>query len=246
MAIPTPSFTTPEQPGRWYRGGIALAGFLLLAFLSRAATFGHPDLYVDETFYFAAGVEMLHGAIPFVDIWDRKPPGHFLLFAGIAAISDQFVTYQIVAAIFAGATAFVICRAARHLCGALAAGFGGATYLFSIYAFNGYGGQSAVFYNLFVALAALLLLTSLSRMEERGTALRIGMAMLCAGLAVAIKTSAVFEAAFFGLFAAATQIRARMPLSVTIRRIMVWALLALLPSAAFALWYFLHGYWDEY
>ena len=246
MAIPTPSFTTPEQPGRWYRGGIALAGFLLLAFLSRAATFGHPDLYVDETFYFAAGVEMLHGAIPFVDIWDRKPPGHFLLFAGIAAISDQFVTYQIVAAIFAGATAFVICRAARHLCGALAAGFGGATYLFSIYAFNGYGGQSAVFYNLFVALAALLLLASLSRMEERGTALRIGIAMLCAGLAVAIKTSAVFEAAFFGLFAAATQIRARMPLSVTIRRIMVWALLALLPSAAFALWYFLHGYWDEY
>ncbi len=246
MAIPIPSLTTPGQPDRWYREGIALSGFLLLAFLSRAATFGHPDLYVDETFYFAAGVEMLHGAIPFVDIWDRKPPGHFLLFAGIAAISDQFVTYQIVAAFFAGATAFVIYRAARHLCRALAAGFGGAVYLVSIYAFNGYGGQSAVFYNLFVAVAALLLLTSQPRIEERGSALRFGMAMLCAGLAVAIKTSAVFEAAFFGLFAAAAQIRARMALPVTIRRIMIWALLALLPSMAFALWYLLQGYWDEY
>jgi hypothetical protein len=232
--------------GSWREWVAAIIGFMALAFLSRIATFGHPDLYVDETFYFAAGVEVLHGAVPFVDVWDRKPPGHFLLFAGIAAISDWFVTYQIVAAIFAGTTAFVIYRAARHLAKPLAAATAGGVYLLTIYAFNGYGGQSAVFYNLFMALAGASLMAAAPRIAERRATIMVCFAMLCAGLAVSIKTTAVFEAAFFGLYAAAAQLKTGRSVRTSLLRIAAWALIALLPTLAFALWYYARGYWDEY
>ena len=225
---------------------VTLIGFMALAFLSRIATFGHPDLYVDETFYFAAGVEVLHGAVPFVDVWDRKPPGHFLLFAGIAAISDWFVTYQIVAAIFAGTTAFVIYNAARRLAEPAAAATAGVVYLLTIYAFNGYGGQSAVFYNLFTALAGSALMVAIPRIAEWRAVITICFAMLCAGLAISIKTTAVFEAAFFGFYAAAAQLKTGQSLRISLARISAWALIALLPTLAFALWYYAKGYWDEY
>ena len=42
----------------------ALIGLLLLVFalITLISTFGHPDLHIDEAFYFAAGVEMVYGA----------------------------------------------------------------------------------------------------------------------------------------------------------------------------------------
>ena len=57
--------------GRW-----ALLGLLL-----RGATLGYPIIHIDEQFYLLVGDRMLHGAVPFVDIWDRKPIGLFLIYA---------------------------------------------------------------------------------------------------------------------------------------------------------------------
>ena len=87
---------------------------ILVALGLRMATFGNPNLFVDEAFYFAAGIEMTQGALPFVDIWDRKPLGHFALYWAMAAISYDPIVYQIVAAIFAGFTASLIWEMARR------------------------------------------------------------------------------------------------------------------------------------
>ena len=226
----------------------ALIGLLLLVFalVTRIATFGHPDLHIDETFYFAAGVEMVHGAIPYVDVWDRKPPGHFLLFGALAAISDWYVTYQIAATIFAAATALTIYGMARRLTSRGPALLGAGTYLTAICLFHGHGGQSPVFYNLFIAAAAALSLASIPRFESRPAQRAVALAMLLAGIAITIKTTAVFEAMFLGLFAAGLQIGTAGIGRTTMLRILGWIALGLLPSALFAAWYAMSGYWDEY
>lgn len=225
-----------------------LVGLVLVAasFLTRATGLGHPDLNVDETFYFAAGLEVLQGAVPFVDVWDRKPPGHFLLFTAIAAISNWFVTYQIVAALFAAATAGAIYYGARVFASRTASMAGAVIYLLSLCLFDGVGGQSAVFYNAFMAAAGVMLLTSMPNAVGSKSQWRIAIAMALAGIAITIKTTAVFEAVFFGIFVASVQIRSHGLTLPTVRRIAGWAALGAAPSAAFAAWYWAHGYWDEY
>ncbi|MBX7500119.1 hypothetical protein K3181_01515 [Qipengyuania sp. YG27] len=225
---------------------IAAVALLALAFITRFATFGHPDLHVDETFYFASGVEVAKGAIPFVDVWDRKPPGHFLLFAAIALLSNDYLAYQIAAMLFACATALAVYALARTLVAHWQALAGGAIYLLSLCLFNGQGGQSPVFYNLFMALAGAMLLAALPRFDGRGGGILVAGAMLLAGVALTIKTTALFEALYFGLFAAAFQIRSAGLGRATVLRVARWAALGALPTAAFALWYALYGYWDEY
>ena len=53
---------------------------LFAAVCVRALTFGNPIVHVDEEFYFVTAQRMLEGAIPYVDVWDRKPIGLFLLY----------------------------------------------------------------------------------------------------------------------------------------------------------------------
>ncbi len=225
---------------------IAALVLLLVALLTRAATFGHPDLYVDEAFYFAAGVETQHGAIPYVDVWDRKPPGHFLLFAFIAGISEWYVTYQLAAMLFAAATAWTIYAAARRFATASGAIMGATTYLLAICLFNGHGGQSPVFYNLFVAIAGALTISAVDAKRAAASARPLALAMLMAGIAITIKTTAVFEAIYFGLFAVVAQVRRHGIGQLTAVRIAAWMALGALPTILFALWYAAHGYWDEY
>ena len=77
--------------------------------------FGNPVIHVDEQYYLLVGDRMLHGALPYVDIWDRKPLGLFLIFAAIRLLAgDGIMQYQIVATLFAAATALLIARIGAH------------------------------------------------------------------------------------------------------------------------------------
>lgn len=245
-AVESQGSGTVIRPFTVREGALAALSLLLVAVVTRMSTFGHPDLYVDETFYFAAGIETLRGAVPFVDVWDRKPPGHFLLFTLVAAISDWYVTYQIVATAFAGATAWVVYRTARLFASPAGAAMGAVTYLMAICLFNGHGGQSAVFYNLFIALSAFLVVLATNEGSTVKASYSVASAMMLAGIAITIKTTAVFEAAFFGLFAAGMLVRQSGINLPTLGRIAMWMALGLLPTLLFAAWYFAKGYWDEY
>lgn len=60
---------------------------LIAAFVTRGALFGNPLVHSDEGFYPLVGDRMMHGAWPFVDIFDRKPVGLFLIFAAIRSVA---------------------------------------------------------------------------------------------------------------------------------------------------------------
>src|SRR3546814_12959168 len=105
---PSPSLSTG---GRRNIARIATAVILVAAaFALRGRYFGIPHLHVDEQFYLLVGARILnHGAIPYVDIWDRKPVSLFLLYAGIRLLGGVgLVQSLVVATLFAAAKAILI------------------------------------------------------------------------------------------------------------------------------------------
>ena len=182
----------------------AAAVITIAAFAIRAVQFGNPLIQVDENFYLLVGDRMWQGALPYVDIWDRKPIGLFLIFAAIRLLGGVgIIQYQIVATLFAAGTAFLIARIAARTAGIVAATAAGIFYILLIGLVGGSGGQAPVFYNLFVAGAALLSLSAQALEPSEASAKRIRrigcLAMLLLGIAIQIKYTVVFEGVFFGL-----------------------------------------------
>lgn len=176
---------------------------LLAAVAARAITFGSPLLHVDEEFYFVTAMRMVEGAIPYVDVWDRKPVGLFLIYTPAAALGVPLGiwAYQAMALACVVGTALLIARMADK------AGFGAGAlpaailYILFLNFADGQGGQAPVFYNLLVAGAFALVVPEPG--ERAGDARRLGkdvLALLLVGLAMQVKYSAVFEGMFLGLW----------------------------------------------
>jgi hypothetical protein len=186
------------------KGVVLLLVLLAFAVLVRARDFGNPSIHVDEQYYLLVGDRMLHGAVPYLDIWDRKPIGLFLLFMGMRMLpGDALLAYQLTATLFAALTGGVILLGARRLgattLGAVAAG---CAYILWLSFLSGRGGQSPVYYNLLMAIGGYLTLClpELARRRAIGRIVASGaVACLLAGLAIQVKYTPMVEGAFFGL-----------------------------------------------
>ena len=201
MAAPTA--TCWRRAGWSWNRWAGVAVIMLAAVVLRGWDVGNPVIHVDEQYYLLVGDRLLHGAVPYVDIWDRKPIGLFLLFAAIRLLpGDGIVAYQLVAMVVAAASAVAVAAGGRMLGasrrGALA---GGIAYLVLLELLGGRGGQAPVFYNLPMLIAALLTI-GLPELAARGAIRRIvasgAIACLAAGIAIQIKYTAAVEGAFFG------------------------------------------------
>ena len=233
------------------RSRLAMAlGLLLLAIVLRGADFGNPVIHVDEQFYLLVGERMHQGLLPYLDIWDRKPIGLFVLYAAIAALpGDGVLAYQLVATLFVAATAFAVAIGAGRL-GARPRGMWAAAIAVLLWTslLGGRGGQAPVFYNLPVVLAALLTLR-VPRLAAPGALLGNGLVVcLLAGLAIQIKYLPAIEGAWFGLvhlwFA-----RTRMRPVALLGAALLWIGAGLLPTMLAIGWYAglgeqaLHAFW---
>ncbi len=185
-----------------HRSPAAVAALLLLVAVAlRVADFGNPVIHVDEQYYLLVGDRLAQGALPYVDVWDRKPIGLFALYALFAALpGDGIVAYQLGATLAAALTAYVVFRAAgavgANRVGALAAA---GAYLVWLSLLGGRGGQAPVFYNLPVAAAAWLAIRLPTRASTGAIVTSGFVACLFCGLAIQIKPTAAFEGAFVGL-----------------------------------------------
>ncbi|OAN66016.1 hypothetical protein A7X12_14710 [Sphingomonas sp. TDK1] len=224
----------------------ALLLFVLVAIALRAHDFGNPVIHVDEQYYLLVGDRMLHGALPYVDFWDRKPLGLFLLFAGMRLLpGDGILAYQLSATLFAALTAGLIALSARRL-GASRIGViaGGCAYLLWLGYLSGRGGQSPVFYNLFMAAAGWLTLrlpALAAARNGRAIVLQGAAACLLAGLAIQTKYTPVVEGAFFGLAHLWYLQRAETKTPQLAGAALLWALLGLTPTLAAIAWYHAQG-----
>jgi hypothetical protein len=210
----------------------AIVVLAAITLLTRGWIFGNPVFSLDEQFYLFVGDRMLDGQLPYVDIWDRKPIGLFLIYELAALLPHPVLAYQLLATVCAGLTAWVLFLLARRYASFGAALAGAAAYPAWLLVYAGIGGQSPVFYNLPMALAAVWTLAKYSQPDDRWLT-RDGCAiMLLAGLSMQIKYSAVFEGVFFGLSLLWTGWRAGRRLPRLAGDGAIWIAVALIPTLA--------------
>jgi hypothetical protein len=220
----------------------------LVALAARCITFGNPVLDADESFYLVTAQSMLHGALPYVDIWDRKPVGLFLIYLLPALFkgAGAYIAYQLLALLFVIVTGLLIARLAERAgwrAGALPAAL---AYILWINLADGQGGQAPVFYNLFMAGAALAV-TNVMAEARPGRRLACGLAaMLLTGISLQIKYTVVFEGVFFGSFLLFQEWRLKTHFPRIIFRGVILAATALIPTAIVTAVYAGLGYFDAF
>ncbi|MFN3435378.1 MAG: hypothetical protein ACK4ZY_13390 [Sphingomonas sp.] len=223
----------------WLKTGLILSA---VALALRLSDIGNPLVDIDEQMYLLVGQRMWDGAIPYVDIWDRKPIGLFLIYAASQLLpGDPIVAYHLVALAAATATAGLIAHFVRRLgspAGALPAGM---VYLVWLELAGGRGGQSPVFYTLLVVAAAMLTWQTLYEQRRHGTA-----AMLLIGVALQIKPTCVFEGALLGAALLLASWRRHRTVMRVVADALLYATAALAPTAAAGLAYGAIGYADAW
>lgn len=230
----------------WADTRVAFVVLLVVALALKATSFGDNDRHVDETFYFLVGQRMHEGLLPYVDVWDRKPLGLFLIYYLIAGLSTSVWAYQIAACLSSGCTAFLVSRIAARWAGPVPGLYGGLAYLLMLAPFEGNTGQAPDFYNPLIA-GAVLLVARETECLSRGVVRRsVWGAMALCGLALTIKPTVVFESAFLGLWVVGTLVRARASIGRLVATIALAVVLGVLPSLLIAAFYWHSGHWAEF
>lgn len=223
------------------------AAILLAALVIRFPAFGDPNYHIDEGFYLLVGERMRDGLLPYVDIWDRKPFGLFLLYAAIATLGGaSMAAVHLAAGICAAATAVLLATVARRWVAPLPAVLAAIAYLTGLEALAGGGGQSPVFYNLPIAAMALLTLKAgEARTLPRFRAPALA-AVLCGGVALTIKQTSLAECLFFGGVLAFRAHRLAPGRAVALRETALLAALGALPSLGCLAFHAAIGHQAEY
>ncbi len=225
---------------------IVLALFAV-ALATRAGRIGDPTIQVDEQFYLLVADRMWHGALPYVDIWDRKPILLFLIYAALRPLSpDGIVAYQIGALLIATATAFVIVLIAQRVANPVGALLAGMAYLLYLPVLGGAGGQTPVFYNMFMAIGALEVIRAGEAPDTAGIWRHGLRSMLWAGLAIQVKYTAAIDGVAFGLWLIVLLMRRNCAYASIAARAAIWAGVALVPTLLAAGFYVLIGHGHEF
>lgn len=231
----------------------SLAAVLMAALITiavRWAGIGDLVAHGDEQFYLLVGDHMLNrGAVPYEDIWDRKPVGLFLLYAGIRLLGGEgIVQYQIVALLAVAATSGIMAVWIQRHSGWIGAIAAVLLYNGLLVSHLGFGGQAEVFLNLLI-VAAGWLVHGLIAQEAAGPRRWIvtgGAAMLLCGLAIQVKPTAVLPGGFLGLALLWGARRAGLGWRWLAGLGGVWIVLALLPTLLVVLTYAAMGLLDQW
>ncbi|MDE2302682.1 MAG: glycosyltransferase family 39 protein [Sphingomonadales bacterium] len=180
--------------------GLALMFALTLA--TRLPFLGHPAADFDEQLYSLIGQRMRLGAIPYVDLWDRKPPGLFALFWLAHAIGgDGPAAYQGLGLLACLGGALCVWRLARRMTGPGTAAFASGLYPLLMALYGSESGQSEVFFTPLLAGMALLLVRAEEAAHARRALQLCLVAMAMGGLVLQVKYTALAQCLFFGLAA---------------------------------------------
>jgi len=219
------------------------AGLAVLILLVRGGWFGNPVADIDEQLYSFIGWRMLHGELPFVDWWDRKPFGLFAIFAFAHLLGGPGpLAYQ---ALAAGATfggAVLTYLLARPLADRAGAAIAGAFYVMLMSAYASYSGQSEAFH-VPLTLAMLLLVRDRVAPDYGRRALA---AMAIGGLALQVKYTVLPQCAFLGCWALWTEFRRGADPVGLIVRALAYTVLGLAPTVLIATFYLALGEFDAF
>ncbi|MES2493803.1 MAG: hypothetical protein V4579_11060 [Pseudomonadota bacterium] len=217
----------------------------------RFQTLGNPVLEPDEQFYQMVGVQMKSGAMPFVDIFDRKPYGLFLFYYLIASVfGTSALGYQLVVCAIVAATVVLIFHAVVlqgiDRASAIAAG---CAYIVWLGLMQGEGGQAEVIYAPLVLGSALATQRAAQRSRDVDPAgfKAFGLlAMLLIGIAIQIKYTVIIEGVFFGLWLTVAAFRQTAGRAAKLAQVAAFAATALAPTVVCAAGYLAAGHGHEF
>ncbi|MCW2413892.1 hypothetical protein M2342_000259 [Sphingobium sp. B8D3A] len=204
-----------------------------------------PDY--DEQLYHIIGQRLLLGDLPFVDLWDRKPFGLFLIFAFASLVAGGSVWgYQFLACGCALWSALLIRRIAKPFAGERGGATAALLYILYLSAFGVFAGQSEVFYTPLLLLMLLLAIRVL-RSSHLPDVARLSMwIMVLGGLCLQVKYTVLPQCVFFGLFCLWRCHVAGASHSTVFRYGLIFASLGLLPTLSVAVAYLALGQFDAF
>lgn len=231
-----------KLPGWW-----PFALITLLCILLRLPTFGNPMLDYDEQLYLVVGDRILHGQLPYVDLWDRKPIGLFLFYAGVRLLGGGgIIQYQLMAALCVAVTSSVIWSIVRRSAGMLQGFVAALAYVLLLNVLSGMGGQTPVIYNALTACAVRAAFRS-NDTQRRSRIVGLALtAMALMGVAIQFKYMPVVEGIFLGIWFLWRLRRADMPLRRLILVAFAMITVALLPTIAAFAYYAWIGHLDAF
>lgn len=226
---------------------LVLAAITVFTLLIRLPEFGNPAPDFDEQLYFLAGDRIWSGALPFVDIWDRKPIGLFLIYAAIRLLGgDGILQYQLVAAAFVVATSWMVYRMTLRFAGwkgALSAAF---LYIIYLRGLNSNVGQSETFLMLFCVGTMFLAIKSLETDDDSLIHRYAFAAMALMGVSLQVKYTVLPQCVFFGLFFL-WRIGSRKGYAAALLKYApIFVALGLIPTALVASYYLAIGHFDDF
>ncbi len=146
------------------RPATALFTLLTAAVLIRFPSFFVSVINHDESTYIVIADELLRGKAYWVDVFDTKPPGIFLIYALLLKLTfGSIFGLRLAVALLVGLTGWVLFLIGRRVSGdagvGWAAGFG---YVFAtgIFTYYGISPNTELFFNLLTAAALLMVLRS--------------------------------------------------------------------------------------
>lgn len=144
--------------------------FITISFCVRMVTFFHSSYDWDESLYIVGALELTKGNLPYLTVWDHKPPGIFFLFALILNFTDSIVfPIRILSCISVGLSGYVICRLVsgknyKHILIGIVAAL---LYILSSLKNGGVAANSEIFYVTFILFSFLLATTFINNNLHR-------------------------------------------------------------------------------
>lgn len=183
---------------------IALAAW---AILLRAPFLQAGQINHDDALYWLIGDAWRRGAAPYITYWDLKPPGLYLLYAGVASLfGNRPEGVRLLAMVAVWLTSLGIWRiGSRHTKVPGAGPVAAALYVPYTLVWYGLASEPEMFIAPLVTWAVALALEANSP-DARRPGLRFPAVGLLVGIALTLKQTAVFEGALlFGLIALSTR-----------------------------------------
>lgn len=229
------------RPGAFVRALPVLLFIAAASLLIRVWWMDNPVVDHDEQFYSYFATAMLDGQMPYVDIWDRKPLGLFLLYAGAHALLGRgAMAYLVMANLFACIGAWLSYRIAALLADRATGWVAALLYLLAMTVFGCRGAQSELMFTplcLGMMYLALVFPGSLRAMLA---------AMLLGGFALQIKYTAAPFCAVFAAFVLVEDWRRTRAVLPVLGRACLYALVGLAPTMVFAAWYAAAGHFGDF
>lgn len=201
----------------------------------------NPVVDHDEQFYSYVATAMLDGQVPYVDIWDRKPVGLFLLYEGAHALLGRGAfAYLAMANLFACIGAWLAYRMTAVLADRRTGWVAALLYLLAMTVFGCRGAQSELLFTPFCMGMMYL------AMVYPGSLRAMVLAMLLGGFALQIKYTAAPFCAVFAAFVLVEDYRRVRAVLPVLGRACLYALAGLAPTIAIGAWYAAAGHWDDF